>query len=80
MVPIYSDDHSIRQMVHRAVEEAKYRYAFASRNWESVDVQFEVENKCQIVYDRQHHPIVLIFEEEDWFWFKAKWLQDECVG
>lgn len=80
MIPIFSDDYKVRQVVHRAVEEAKYRYAVLGSNWQTVDEQFEFENRCKIVYDRQHHPVVLIFEEEDWFWFKAKWLEDEFVG
>lgn len=77
MIPIYSEDYRVRQVVHRAIEEAKHRYAFLSSNWETVDAQFETENRCKIVYDRKQNPVVLIFDEEDWFWFKAKWTEDE---
>ena len=80
MIPIFSDDYKVRQVVCRAVEEAKRRYAFFDSNWQTVDEQFEIENNCKIVYDRKQNPVVLIFDEEDWFWFKAKWTEDECVG
>ena len=38
-----------------------------------IDEDFEEENRCKIAYDRHDTPLLLMFEEEDWFWFKAKW-------
>lgn len=76
MIPIHHEDYKIRQIVSRAVEDAQYRYAVLSSQWQSADIQFEVENNCKIVYDRNQHPVMLVFDDEDWFWFKAKWLTE----
>lgn len=60
--------------VNRALRTIQEKYDSTLPVYPEMDIAFEVENRCKIAYDRHSTPIMLIFEEEDWFWFKAKWL------
>lgn len=61
--------------LNRAIEAMQKRYKNQlTPVYPKMDEEFEKENRCKFGYDRNFTPIVVMFEEEDWFWFKAKWL------
>ena len=60
--------------INHALISIQDRYRDSLGNpYPAIDETFEEENRCKILYDRKTTPIVIMFEEEDWFWFKAKW-------
>lgn len=46
------------------------------QDWQYRDKVFEQANRCTLAYSRAPGEVsYVIFEDEDWFWFKAKWLK-----
>ena len=76
---IYIDIPGYAPELNRALKSMQDRYkvelglAYRNSAFPKMDEAFEKENRCKFGYDRKFTPIVVMFEEEDWFWFKAKW-------
>ena len=75
---IYIDIPGHPPELNRAIAAIQERYKHKMARYHNsvypdMDETFERENKCRFGYDRNSTPIVVMFEEEDWFWFKAKW-------
>jgi hypothetical protein len=46
------------------------------QDWQYRDEVFEQSNRCTLAYERTLGDVsYVIFEDENWFWFKAKWLK-----
>ena len=66
--------HYYDDSIYYALKNSQNRFKNHPNPYPKIDEVFEEENRCKIAYDRDKKPVMLMFEEEDWFWFKAKWL------
>lgn len=64
----YTDD-----AVYYSLMDIQNRFKGVGSPYPLIDEVFERENRCQVLYDRKDTPVLMMFEDEDWFWFKAKW-------
>lgn len=54
---------------------AYYQKEWKSFNWQYRDARFEQATRAKITYSRIPGKVShILFEDEDWFWFKAQWL------
>lgn len=54
---------------------AYYQRKWQGFNWQFQDSRFEQETRAKIAYARTPGTVrYIVFEDEDWFWFKAQWL------